>query len=1036
MVRGGRGEGHAAVARGAQPSGACARIVHALRSPALLLDADATCAVHNAAFAELVGDHERAMVGFGWLAFFHPDDPLSTPSRWLAKFESGAPFTFEARLRRADGSFGRAEGSAVPLFDDLCRWFVTFEPAPNAARDSAAPPATTLAEVTLPALLLEQTHHPAFAWELTDPARITLWNACAAAVYGFEAAEALGRSPHDLLATRFPVSLAETTSALLANGIWSGELRHRAKDGAELAVEAVMRMVTLEGGRQVVLETSRDVTALRRDAEALVELQSRLQLALAASGTGIWEWRVATDAIYWSPETFALLGVDVATVTGTSADFDGLLHADDRERVWSEVNRAIEGNGLFDAEFRIIRPDGAERWVHNRGFVERLPDGKAHRMIGTLRDIDERRRFEDELRASERRFQTAFHRNPQPTVLSRLVDGVHIDCNAAYLAMIGFTREEVIGRTADELGVWRASDRVAVVAPVIETGSGRHDEVSIRTKQGETRLLVVSAEKLELDGATCMLTVMSDVTDRRHAEEALRRSEAEARAHADELAAVLDATPAAVWIAQDRDCREVRGNRAGHALLRTRVGENLSKTALEPGAARHFRVFSGGVELQPDELPLQVASREGVELRGFEEEIRFANGDVVHVYGSSVPLRHPDGTTRGAIAAFVDVTKLKQAEAVLREADRRKDEFLAILSHELRNPLAPIVTATQLMNLRGDTGSKRERAIIERQTNYLLRLVEDLLDVSRIARGKVELRRKPVELASVVGRAVEMTSPLFDEKRHHLSVDVARVGLLVDADEVRLAQVVSNLLTNAARYTPNGGHIAVTGTREGEQVILAVRDDGVGIAREHLPAVFDLFVQKNESGARVDSGLGLGLALVRSLTTLHGGTVEARSDGPGRGSEFRVLLPFARPSSTDVVATSRATAFRAVTPSTILLVDDNVDAAELLGELLSRAGHHVRIANDPAAALALVEHFSPRVAILDIGLPVMDGYALGGELKKRLGDAAPLLVALTGYGQEHDRQRAVEAGFREHLVKPVDGQHLLDLVDALTARTG
>jgi CheY-like chemotaxis protein len=283
-----------------------------------------------------------------------------------------------------------------------------------------------------------------------------------------------------------------------------------------------------------------------------------------------------------------------------------------------------------------------------------------------------------------------------------------------------------------------------------------------------------------------------------------------------------------------------------------------------------------------------------------------------------------------------------------------------------------------------------------------------------------------------VGKAVEATAPLLEDREHQLTLCVPTEGLRIEGDEVRLTQVVSNLLTNAARYTPAGGHIDVTAAREGAEVVLRVKDSGVGIDPALVPELFEMFVQGARGPDRAEGGLGLGLSLVRMLTALHGGTVSAHSDGPGRGSEFTVRLPStaqpaqpARPTANPGPLRSRGNSRR------ILIVDDNTDAAEMIAEFLAEAGHETRVANDPPEALSVADAFRPQIAILDIGLPVMDGYALGAELRARLGAATPVLIALTGYGQIQDRRRSEEAGFARHLVKPVDGGTLVTLVDSL-----
>lgn len=380
-----------------------------------------------------------------------------------------------------------------------------------------------------------------------------------------------------------------------------------------------------------------------------------------------------------------------------------------------------------------------------------------------------------------------------------------------------------------------------------------------------------------------------------------------------------------------------------------------------------------------------------------------------------------DGVAQRINGTLLDITEQKRAEDAVREAARRKDEFLALLGHELRNPLAPILTALEVMRLSGAGHFSREREVIERQVRHMMRLVEDLLDLARIARGSITLRREPTELRSAVERGVEMSSPLFEERGHRLEIDVPP-GIGVHVDRVRFAQVVSNLLTNAAKFTPAGGSVRVGARLEGAEVVLEVEDTGIGIEPSDLDSLFQPFVQLAHRDDR-GGGLGLGLALVRDLVQLHQGTVAAKSEGRGRGSRFTIRMPAAaaQPEARTAKPLDGVHALRA---RRVLIVDDNEDSAEMLGEVVAQLGHVARIAFDGPGALSVAREFVPDIAVLDIGLPAMDGYELAARLREHFAERCPRLVALSGYGQEKDKARSRDAGFFKHLTKPIDAKEL------------
>ena len=376
-----------------------------------------------------------------------------------------------------------------------------------------------------------------------------------------------------------------------------------------------------------------------------------------------------------------------------------------------------------------------------------------------------------------------------------------------------------------------------------------------------------------------------------------------------------------------------------------------------------------------------------------------------------------------------------RAEESLRLADQRKDEFLATLGHELRNPLAPLLTGLQLIKLAGvqDPAAARVTAVMERQISHLVRLVDDLLEVSRITRGVIDLQKEPLDLASIVRSAIDTSRPAVDAARHELTVDVPNEPIAVTGDAVRLTQVFANLLTNAAKYTNAGGHIWLTVRKEGERAIVSVRDNGIGIAPAQLASVFDMFTQVDRSSRRSQGGLGIGLTLVRSLVAIHGGRVEARSAGLGAGSEFIVDLPILIGRR---VRTHNARSLAPFPPRRILIVDDNRDAGETLGALLSGLGATVSVADSGAAALELLETFQPDAVLMDIGMPEMDGYEVSRRIRADPDRGRVLLIALTGWGQEDDQRRSRAAGFDHHLVKPPDVDKLRDLLTAGWSSSG
>jgi signal transduction histidine kinase/ActR/RegA family two-component response regulator/transcriptional regulator with GAF, ATPase, and Fis domain len=504
-----------------------------------------------------------------------------------------------------------------------------------------------------------------------------------------------------------------------------------------------------------------------------------------------------------------------------------------------------------------------------------------------------------------------------------------------------------------------------------------------------------------------------------HCADALARARLhdDARSTKQLLQKVLERLPVGVVVTRPPDSTLVLSNDAVGRIWRT-AGFPIS------GEERRKMLnvmYPDGRPVPTSESPV-VRALHGETVDCVDAKIERQDGSIGWIQTSAAPVLRDDGSVDVAVATIVDMTAVKEARAAADEAARVKDEFLAMLGHELRNPLTPIVTALDLMNLRGGEAFREERTIISHQVRHMGRLVDDLLDISRITRGAVLLQKERVEVADVIANAIEIASPLFERKSQKLTVSVPVCGLPVMVDPGRLAQAVANLLTNAAKYTEPGGSVTISVTRDDGQVCIRVTDTGIGIEPEDLPKVFDVFVQANRSIDRSQGGLGLGLTIVRKLVELNGGSVTAHSDGIGTGSEFVIRLPIE--SGPDHAQAAHARPL-VVEPAggyrhRVLVVDDNEEVAHVLAAVLETLGCVTHVCHDGPSAIAAAASFDAGLALLDIGLPVMDGYAVARHFRQAAVTAAMRLVAVTGYGQAGDNQRALAAGFDEHIVKPVE----------------
>jgi two-component system CheB/CheR fusion protein len=603
-------------------------------------------------------------------------------------------------------------------------------------------------------------------------------------------------------------------------------------------------------------------------------------------------------------------------------------------------------------------------------------------------------------------------------IISRDLDGIITSWNAGAERLFGYTAKEAIGRPVTLI---YPPDRLHEDGEMLERVRRResieHYETVRRRRDGTEIDLSLSISPI-VDASGCVVgasKIARDITLAKRADEALRQSEERFRS----LVSVITDVP---WTMD-----------ASGAFI-----------APQPAWARYtgqpweeHRGLGWANAVHPDDRAHVLGAWE--QARGsrgpYESHGRLwhaATQEYRHFVARATRLLDRDGGVREWVGTCTDVHERKRAEEALRDADRRKDEFLATLAHELRNPLAPIRNSLHILDMAGTPNPAVEyvRDMMERQVNHLVRLVDDLMEVSRITRGRIELRRERVELEAVIRSAVETSQPFIEAGGHQLVLDVPAEPLTLEADPIRLAQVFANLLNNAAKYTEKPSRIWLTAGREGGSAVVSIRDQGIGIPAELLPHVFEMFTQVDTARRGSQSGLGIGLSLARNLVQLHGGTVTATSAGPGEGSEFVVRLPLAGGLRADRTKAPADPA--SLHPLRVLVVDDNRDAADSLAMMLKFLGAEVRVVYEGPAALREMESFSPNLLLLDLGMPDMDGYEVARRIREHPAFHDVILIALTGWGQEEDRRRSHTSGFDHHLIKPTG----IDALRALLASAG
>ncbi len=799
------------------------------------------------------------------------------------------------------------------------------------------------------------------------------------------------------------------------------ENRHPAPEGPNWLSSVVAYIGQSSSGQSRFSYITDDITQ-RKEIEAQQrEGANHLALTLQAGQLGFWDWNIVTGHAYYGGSWEKMLGYAPGELEPHVRVWKRLIHPDDQGRITRILTDHLEGRTeYYAAEHRLRHKDGSWRWILTRGqVVERDAAGTALRAVGTHADITERKQAEERLRESEERFRLLVESSSQ-AVWETDPDGLAAIDAPSWRAFTGQTLEQ-----------WADDGWAAVVHPEDRQGAfdkwSAHvagepgvyqDQFRFRRHDGQWRWTrVVAAPLPDASGKLMKWVGMNiDITEQKEAEGRLRESESFYRQ-------ILESIPGMTFTCTpEGDC------------------DYISQQWIEfTGVPMELQLGSGWMNLlHPDDVARTAdAWRAAVENRGtydLEYRVRSRAGTYEWFKVRSRAIRDSSGKIVRWFGAAVNVDDLVRAEEALRQADQRKDEFLAMLAHELRNPLAPILNAVEILRLTtpAQPGLEGIHEVIERQVRHLVHLVDDLLDVSRVSSGKIQLRTAPLDLIEVVQQAIEMHRPVIAARQHQFTHELPAHPVRLTGDAVRLAQVIGNLLNNAAKYSDPGGHIHLSLTVEDHPTspcaVLRVRDRGRGIEPAALHRLFDLFYQADRTIDRSEGGLGLGLSLVKSLAQMHGGSVEAHSAGRGHGSEFIVRLPILpRPALAALPPSSSPLA--SDTPCLrVLVVDDNRDSAESMTLLLRLKGHEVHTAHDGQQAVELALHCHPHVVLLDIGLPKLNGYEACRAMRQA-GLTTSLIVAMTGYGQSHDRQLSQQADFDAHLVKPVALATIVDLLE-------
>jgi PAS domain S-box-containing protein len=799
----------------------------------------------------------------------------------------------------------------------------------------------------------------------------------------------------------------------------------------------------------------RDITELKRAEETARESEERLRRISAATQDSIWEIDLKTNLLWWSEQARPLFWNRPGNWRPSMEDWCDGIHPEDVERVKARFEQFLRNDErAWTDEYRFRRADGSYVYILDQGQKFYDEGGTPILIAGAMTDITERKRAEEALSESEERFAKAFRASPDGLVISRLADGIILEVNDSFAALSGYERDEMIGKSTLDLGLYvDSADRQRALAILKEKNYVRDFEFELRRKSGEARLITFSAEPLELRGEHCWLTIVHDITERRRAEEALRKSEEHARRQLSYVEAIYATAPVGLCFL-DSDLRFLRINDLLAEFDGKSVEEHLGRTVREaaPEVADKAepvlrRVIETGEPALNVEESVVTAAQPGV---------------VRHFISSYYPIKNGDGRALGVNVVVMDITQIKKIEEELarllrqekaaheeaQAANRMKDEFLATVSHELRTPLTSILGWARILTGRRLTEAQARHAleVIAQSAQSQSQLIEDILDTSRIIAGSFKLDTQSVVIEHIFHAAVDVIRPSAEAKGVFLSAVVDEPDGVVLGDANRLQQAIWNLLSNAVKFTGECGRIEARLGRAEGQIEIAVKDTGIGIESGFLPHVFDRFRQADSTSTREHGGLGIGLAIVRHIVEMHGGGVSASSPGTGQGATFRIRLPMIsalRPEGLETEPAPAPEIERKVLNEShrldevrVLLVEDNPETLDMLKVIFEESGAEVIAGTSVDEALDALDRFRPDVLVSDISMLDRDGYDLVREVRARAPERSGKIpaVALTAYVRAEDRVRVLSAGFQMHVAKPIDPDDLITAVASLTGR--